>query len=385
MSGFVYSGTMGKYMFLYLNTGGGHYAPAKAIAETINNIRGREVEIILHDGLTDAPLYVRKVIQDGYKYSVNRALWSFELIYAIGKIKPITKATADLAARFIKPAIRNTILKERPDKIIVFHYLIIKPVNEILRENNIDIPVVIVVTDPFTAPSGWFLVEGQNYIVFSDILKEKCIRMGIEDKNIQVFPFVLDRRFSTTLDNNSRQRLRKELGFREDSKIILIMGGGDGMPRGEKIFKHLVSSGIEAEIAVVCGRDKYLYKHLSELKEKFKLDNVKIFGFINFAYSLIQISDVVITKAGPSVCMEVLLAGKVPIINNYIWEQEKGNMEFVCKGGMGIYKKDPRKLPDLVNKLINHKEYYDLMTTNIKNNRIRNGVEQVSEYIMNFN
>jgi processive 1,2-diacylglycerol beta-glucosyltransferase/1,2-diacylglycerol 3-beta-galactosyltransferase len=83
--------------------------------------------------------------------------------------------------------------------------------------------------------------------------------------------------------------------------------------------------------------------------------------------------------------MEILLAEKVPIINNYIWEQEKGNMEFVCNGGMGIYKKNPRHLPDLVNKLINHKEYYDLLTTNIRKNMIRNGVEQVSEYIMNFN
>ena len=26
---------MEKYLFLYLNTGGGHYSPAKAIAETI--------------------------------------------------------------------------------------------------------------------------------------------------------------------------------------------------------------------------------------------------------------------------------------------------------------------------------------------------------------
>jgi processive 1,2-diacylglycerol beta-glucosyltransferase/1,2-diacylglycerol 3-beta-galactosyltransferase len=162
------------------------------------------------------------------------------------------------------------------------------------------------------------------------------------------------------------------------------MGGGDGMPGGEKIFKSLVSYGINAEIAVVCGRDNYLYKQLSELKERNKLDNTRIYGFIDFTYSLIQISDIVITKAGPSVCMEILLAEKVPIINNYIWEQEKGNMEFVCKRGMGIYKKNPRKLPDLVNKLLSNKEYYNLMINNIRKNMIRNGVEQVSEYIMKF-
>jgi len=376
---------MEKYMFLYLKTGGGHYAPAKAIAETIRNSRDTDIKVILHDGLTGTRPYVRKFIQDGYKNSVNRALWSFEMLYAISKIKPVTKISTEIAAYFIKPSISDVILKEKPDKIIIYHHLMIRPVNDILRENNINTPVVVVVTDPFSAPSGWFLLENQNYIVFSDTLKAKCIKNGIRSKSIQVFPFVLDRKFSTTLDNKTKRRVRKEMGFREDSKIILIMGGGDGMPRGKKIFRSLISSGIDAEIAVVCGRDKYLFKQLSELKEEYKLDNTRIFGFIDFTYSLLQISDVVITKAGSSVCMEILLAEKVQIINNYIWEQEKGNMEFICKGGMGIYEKNPRQLPDLVKKLFTYKEFYELMTTNIRKKMIRNGVDQVSEYIMNFN
>ncbi|HBE42839.1 MAG TPA: hypothetical protein DDW27_16875 [Bacteroidales bacterium] len=378
-------GRMEKYMFIYLKTGGGHYAPAKAIAETISNIKSTEIEIILHDGLSDTRPYLRKIIQDGYKNSVNRALWSFEMLYAIGKIKSVTKISTGIAAHFIKPAISKVILKEKPDKIIIFHYLMIRPVNEILRENNLNTPSVVVVTDPFTAPSGWFLMEDQKYIVFSDMLKSKCMKAGIDSKNIQVFPFVLDNKFSILLNNTSKLRVRKELGFREDSKIILIMGGGDGMPGGEKIFRTLTSACIDAEIAVVCGRDGFLYKQLSELKEKNKLDNTRIFGFIDFTYSLIQISDVVITKAGASVCMEILLAEKVPIINNYIWEQEKGNMEFVCKSGMGIYKKNPRQLPDLVNNLLRNKEYYNLLVSNIRKNMIRNGVEQVSQYIMNYN
>ena len=83
--------------------------------------------------------------------------------------------------------------------------------------------------------------------------------------------------------------------------------------------------------------------------------------------------------------MEILLAEEVSIINNYIWEQEKGNMEFVCKGGMGIYKKNPRQLPDVVKRLFSDNEYYNHLTSNIRKRQISNGVGQVSEYIMNFN
>ena len=107
---------MEKYLFLYLNTGGGHYSPAKAIAETIKKNRGTDIEIILHDGLTGTRPYMRKIIEDGYKNSVNKALWSFEMLYAINKIKPFSIITTDIVTHFIKPAIRNILLKEQPDK-----------------------------------------------------------------------------------------------------------------------------------------------------------------------------------------------------------------------------------------------------------------------------
>ena len=76
--------------------------------------------------------------------------------------------------------------------------------------------------------------------------------------------------------------------------------------------------------------------------------------------------------------------GKVPVINNYIWEQEKGNMEFVCNGKMGILEKNTNYLPDVINRLLGDNELYNSLTNNIKKASIRNGVGQVSDYILNF-
>jgi processive 1,2-diacylglycerol beta-glucosyltransferase/1,2-diacylglycerol 3-beta-galactosyltransferase len=82
--------------------------------------------------------------------------------------------------------------------------------------------------------------------------------------------------------------------------------------------------------------------------------------------------------------MEILHMGKVPVINNYIWEQEKGNMEFVCNSKMGILEKNTNQLPDLLNRLLVDNELYDSLISNIKKASIRNGVGQVSDYILNF-
>lgn len=376
---------MNKYLFLYLKTGGGHLAPAKAIAETIKEKEPADIEIMLHDGLEQAKPFVRMIIEDGYKYSVNNALWAFELLYAIHKLKPFSEMTTDVVTHFIKPGIKNKILQQMPDKVIVFHFWLIKPVNEILEEFNLKIPVMIVVTDPFTAPPLWFLEENQRYIVFSEALKKKCVNMGMKSENIQVFPFVLDKKFSKRISKAEQLSIRKRLGFRKDSRIILIMGGGDGMPRGKKILRNMISACMNTEIAVVCGRNQKLLEDLNNLKLKYDLDNVKIFGYIDFVYSLIQIAEIVITKGGPSTCMEILMSGKVPVMNNYIWEQEKGNVEYVCNGGLGVFERNPGKIPGVVNRLLTDDEYYLCLSRNIKNASIRNGVTQVSDYIMNFN
>lgn len=375
---------MEKYLFFYLKTGGGHLAPARAVSEKIRSRKKGNIEIILADGLSSSSKILKRIIEDGYKQSVNKAMWTFELIYALHKIRTVSLLTSSLVSYFIRPAVEKQILSLNPDKIVIFHFFLIKPVFEILEKNNLEIPVLTVVTDPFTAHPIWFLQKKHNYIVFSEILKEECIKKGLDAKNIKVFPFVLDQKYSKKISKNRIALIRRNLGFRPDSKIILIMGGGDGMPRGKKILQNIVTNNIDAEIAIVCGNNKKMYKHVSTLQEKFKLRNIKIYGFVDFIHSLINISDVVITKCGASTFMEILLSGKVQIINNYIWEQEKGNMEFVCKGEMGILEKDTSRIPFVLNRLLTDQDFYDYHINNIRRASISNGVDPVSEYIIEF-
>ncbi|MBK7713550.1 MAG: hypothetical protein IPJ37_23455 [Bacteroidales bacterium] len=110
----------------------------------------------------------------------------------------------------------------------------------------------------------------------------------------------------------------------------------------------------------------------------------KIYGYVDFVHSLLASLDIVITKCGASTSMEILMMGKVPVINSYIWEQEKGNMEFVCNSNMGILEKNTNHLPDVLNGLLTNNERYKSLTRNIKNASLRNGVGQVSDYILNF-
>ena len=161
---------MEKYIFLYLKTGGGHLAPAKAIAEQMKNRHSDNIEIHLIDGLTQANSLVKSAIEDGYSKSINKMPWVYELMYVLHKFKPFSRLTSSIIAYFVRPFIKKRILEIQPQKIIILHFFLLKPVFDILKKHNLSTPVITVVTDPFTAHPIWFLQRNQRFIVFSNEL-----------------------------------------------------------------------------------------------------------------------------------------------------------------------------------------------------------------------
>jgi len=373
-----------KYLFLYLKTGGGHLAPAKSLKACLEKQYGHTIDPVLVDGLSEGNVLVRSVVEDGYRKSQSGAQWVFSLLYALHKPQYISRLTARIIGYFLKPYLNRQILEQKPAKIVIFHFFLIRPVLEILKENFLDIPVITVVTDPFTAHPIWFLEKNTRFIVFSESLKNTCIQKGFAQEQISVFPFILDEKFTRTLPEELVASKRKELGFSSCQKTILIMGGADGMPRGERILKNLLQKQAHSQIIMVCGHNKVLLEKALIIKEQMQAANVRLFGFVDFVHELIQLSDVVITKCGASTFMEILISGKVPVINNYIWEQEKGNMEFVRDNQLGIYEKNLHKLPDSVFNLTSNALVYGDYSRRIMNSRIENGTPLVSNYLFNL-
>jgi len=370
-----------RYFLLYLKTGGGHLAPAKSIAKTITEKSHGSINPVLIDGLEKSNSFVRTIIEDGYRQSQSKAIWVFEMLYAFHKIKIFAFITTWLLSIFIKPYLKERILNEKPQKIIIFHFFLIKPVLEIIEKQKLNITPLIIVTDPFTAPPIWFLHKKGKFIVFSQELKNN-LQHKIPEENVEVFPFILDKKFAKPFSQNEIIEKKKILGFDPDKKVTLILGGGDGMPRGKSILRNLVKKNVEGEIAIVCGKNEALLTYAINLKLKQNLKNLKIFGYIDFVNELLNISDVVITKAGASTFMEILMAQKVPVINNYIWEQEKGNVDYVLKNKFGLYEKRIHKLPQLINQLLTNPDTYQQYQQQIKCSKLENGNEKVTDFIL---
>ncbi|GAB4141013.1 MAG: glycosyltransferase [Ignavibacteriales bacterium] len=373
-----------KYMFLYLNTGGGHLAPAKAIANQITKVLGDKVEVLLIDGLANANKNFRDLIEKGYKFLQNKAPWFYEFLYAVNKFPLFSKSTVKNISKMISKDLENLILTEKPHKIVIFHSFLIEPTLKIIEKLKQKIPVLILVTDPITPPPIWFFKNDLDYIVFSDEAKKIAKRNKVPEKNLTIFPFALNDKFEKEMTKNEIDNFKKNNDIKTNTPMILIIGGADGIPKGKKILKQLVKQDVDAEIAIVCGRNKKLFKKISEFKNKNKLGNVKVFGFVEFVYELMNSADIVISKSGASTFMEILLTKKIPIISSYLWEQEKGNVDFIIENNLGIYETSPRKVAKFCAEIISDKEKYYQFRKNIISKKIMNGTEKIAEFIVNY-
>jgi processive 1,2-diacylglycerol beta-glucosyltransferase/1,2-diacylglycerol 3-beta-galactosyltransferase len=304
----------------------------------------------------------------------------YEFLYAANKFSPIAYCNVALTGFFIKPYLKKRIDEERPAKIVILHFFLVAPVLDILKELRYDIPVITVVTDPFTAHPLWFQREQERYIVFSERLKEDCVKKRkIPGSKLRVFPFILDKQFSTPLSSVEITKVKQKFGFAPEKKVVLIIGGGDGIPNGKSILRQLLHASLDVEIAIVCGKNKELYADALELQQH--NPSLKVFAFVDFVYELLNSSDIVITKGGASTIMEILIMKKIPIINDYLWEQELGNMEFVRDNELGIFERNIAKLPSIVHKLVSGEERYQRYLKNIEKMNVRSGTEEVGEFL----
>jgi processive 1,2-diacylglycerol beta-glucosyltransferase/1,2-diacylglycerol 3-beta-galactosyltransferase len=333
------------------------------------------------DGFESAPVWLKAMVEGGYRFAQSRCAWVYEALYGVNKIPALAGLTALIVSFGVKASLRARLLGDRPDTIVIFHFMLVRPILELLEEFSIPARVVVVVTDPYTAHPIWFLRKEPEFAVFSDEVRQKAVSRGVAPDRIHIFPFVLDEAFPARKVEADVFALRKCYDLRPEGKVILLLGGGDGLPRGGRLLAGLLRRFTGLQIIVVCGRNAAFKRQADRLKERSRLDRLHVYGFVSFVPDLIRVADVVVTKGGASSIMEILLANRIPVIHSYLWEQEKGNVDFVCRNRMGIYERRPRRLFGWIEELLSNPECYNHYQRNIRQASLRNGVNEISQFL----
>jgi len=139
---------------------------------------------------------------------------------------------------------------------------------------------------------------------------------------------------------------------------------------------------MNVQIAIVCGKNDLLLNEANNLKIDYPSAGLKVYGYVDFIYELLNISDVIITKCGASTIMEILILQKVPIVNDYLWEQEQGNIDYIKEKLLGIYEPKIKKIPSAEINLLSDDDIYSKFKNNIINERIKNGLKDFVKFIL---
>ncbi|QSH91534.1 glycosyltransferase [Treponema medium] len=371
--------------FLYLKTGGGHVSGANALIACLKEKYPNNAEYIPQNGFKDTNWISRTVFEKGYLATSNYFELGYVAFYQLTKSKTVLTFCRWLLRPFIVKNLVAFLKTEKITKLICLHEILTPLARIAIDRVNPNIPLISIVMDPFTAHPSWFYAKDTELIVFSQKLQKEAIaHYGFKPEQVHQFPIMLSRNFDRRYTLEEKIIAKKKHGIPLDKKIVLVVGGGEGLKATLTIVNAFIFQRCPAHLIVICGKNKVLKTQLEIFLKTTNISNIQVFGFVSFMPDLINVSDCVITKGGPATVMETLSAGKPLILASYVRGQELGNMLYVVNNNLGWYIPKPRKIIKKVKEIIADDSLLTSIEQKIDTMHIQNGLEPIADFIYHF-
>lgn len=344
-----------RVMLLISDTGGGHRASAKALADALEELYPEQLTITIRDVFSEScPWPFNSVVQQ-YMWMAKHT-WAWKWTWTWSRF-PFTRWLAQTFANVrCKRAFCNAIEQDDPDLIISVHpgtqHLVMKvlKMKRMRLSRGERIPFVTVVTDLGSAHPMWFHPEADRIFVPSEQVRRLALRCGVRESAIQMYGLPLRRAFWRP-EPRPRSAVREALGLVQEAPAVLIVGGGDGVGRipqvAEAMGKELGLIAGGAQLVVICGKNEKVRRQLLSVQWPPGV-SAHIVGFVSNIDEYMAASDVIVTKAGPGTIAEACTRALPVMLSSFLPGQERGNVTFVVKGGFGEFSTKPEVIAQTV-------------------------------------
>ncbi len=370
-----------KFLFLYLTTGAGHISTARVLKESIL-AKNPDAEVVMVHGFDKYNFWGKAFFESGYFLATNIFHGAFSLIYDISFFRPVLDVIANTVRPHTMKYLEQVIMDEDPTDIVSFHFGLSPACKSAIRHSGKKINYTVMVTDPFTLPPAWFYERDLDYFVYSQEAKDFGVSLKVPEKNITVVPFVMNSKYRIPFTKDDVRQLREKHGFEQDKKVVLMVGGGDGIPGAIEIINKCIARKAGFAVAVVCGKDKAKQTYLESLAKLYPKLDLHVFGFVNYLDELIKLSDCVVMKAGPATLIEVLSCRKPVIICRYIHNQELGNMRFAVNNHVGWFIQKPGAIYDKIEQLLSDEKFDEKMADNFSRLKIDTDSSKIADLLL---
>jgi len=342
-----------RFLFVISDTGGGHRASARAIQGEMNRLYGNAALVDIADIFVESERWPLRNFPRWYPTIIGLNSIPWGITYHLSDHPAVMRIASGLSWPYLGPAIKRFLQQHPADVIVSLHgipnYVLVRAA----RQLQLRAPLVTVILDLVSVHAGWFAPGSYRYFVPTEEARQQGQRCGIASERIEVFGGMPVRHAFVNAQALPKAEAREQLGLPQETPIILMVGGGDGVGSLRAVVHTVAASHPQAYLVAVAGRNQELYGQLCSLKSPVPLH---VEGFVTNMEVWMRAADILITKGGPNTLSEAFVVGLPTIIYSFLHGQEEGNVDYVVKNQAGIWTPKPEQAAQAVHMLLKDPE-----------------------------
>jgi len=322
-----------RVLILSVSAGAGHVRAAEALQawslRQFSHVHATHVDVMqLASGV------FRRVYANAYINLVDRHPWLWGMLYRMTE-----KARSDAfmhklrrpIERWSIRALTAHIAEFAPTAIICTHFLPAEILAHAIQHNKLKVPVWIQVTD-FDLHKMWVLAHISGYFAGNDEVAFRMRNAGIRDIDVHTTGIPIMPAFSQAFN---RDECARKIGIDPDRMTLLLMGGGAGVGKLERIAEKLLRMNTDFQLIALAGRNAAT---LAALRRMAAAHPTRLFphAYTHEIEALMACADLAITKPGGLTSSECLAMALPMILHSPIPGQEERNADYLVEQGVAM-------------------------------------------------
>lgn len=352
-----------RVLIFSVSAGGGHKNAAEALAEEIQN-RDPESQVKVIDTIKYISPALDKLVIGTYLNSLKIYPNAFKALYAMSDISAeddvfhlLTSKIQEIIAEKLIPLINDF----KPDILVSTHPFTAFMLHVIRSKFGLDTPNLVILTD-YGSHSMWAHTEIDKYVVADEAMIPELTVRGVKWENVEPLGIPVRRSLKTHYD---RETTLRKIGLDGGKKTITLMGGSLAMGNIKSLLLQIESIPGDFNIVVVAAKNKKLYDEAVEISLISK-KSITVLGYCNFINSLMQASDLLITKPGGLTVTEAMINGVPMAIFSAIPGQEAQNEKFLLRNDLAFPLKSHEDLKSIVEMILRDDPRLKAMSSRLK-------------------
>ncbi|MGE5604979.1 MAG: MGDG synthase family glycosyltransferase [Bacteroidota bacterium] len=332
-------------LILSASYGGGHNQVARALTQELQR-QAPGIKITTVDYCELLFPLINRISQFSYTQSIRHFPVGYALYYqATGNISPDSFWQRRLNRLGYSELIM--LVNRLEPRVVISTFPLPAGVLSRMKEAGVlSAPVVTVITD-MCVHSQWIHPKTDLYLVGSPEVAAGLEKRGVARDKIGITGIPILPVFREKVDS---EMVRREFDFDSKAKIILFMGGNDGI-FGTNHFNFILRDlPPDVQSVVITGSNQDLYDRLhSNSYQKYR---VRAFKYVENVAGLMKISDLLVTKAGGVTISEALAVNLPMIIFKPTPGHEVANANYLLKHRAAFIAKRERSLKKVIYRMI---------------------------------